>query len=98
MGPWTFVEATDFNASVPCLNVTSPSFSLSNDTTAAASSSSSDGLSTGAKAGIAVGTVVGSLAIVGIAAFVLLRNKKKNASPEAPPVTKQVSKLTGGFR
>ncbi|KAI0851536.1 hypothetical protein F5Y00DRAFT_230041 [Daldinia vernicosa] len=43
---------------------------------APSSGSSGDGLSGGAKAGIAVGVIVASLAIVGIIAFVLLRRRK----------------------
>ncbi|KAI0135632.1 hypothetical protein F4814DRAFT_401949 [Daldinia grandis] len=43
---------------------------------ATTSGSSGDGLSGGAKAGIAVGVIVASLAIVGVIAFVLLRRRK----------------------
>ncbi|KAH8801713.1 hypothetical protein F5884DRAFT_525239 [Xylogone sp. PMI_703] len=53
----------------------------SDSNTQASSSSSGSGLSGGAKAGIAVGTILGSFAIVGVAAFVLLR-KRKSSTPD----------------
>ncbi|CZR66647.1 uncharacterized protein PAC_16548 [Phialocephala subalpina] len=46
-------------------------------------SSTNSGLSTGAKAGIAVGAVLGALAIAGAVLF--LRKKKKAGGPEAEP-------------
>ncbi|CZR56997.1 uncharacterized protein PAC_06886 [Phialocephala subalpina] len=52
------------------------------------SSTSSSSLSTGAKVGIAIGAVLGALAIVGVVAFFLLhRNKKSPASPSTPTET-----------
>ena len=78
----TFVEDKDFGLQVPCFNVTSEDFgtapSASPSVSAAPASSSPDGLSGGAKAGIAVGTIVGSLAVVGVIAFLLLRKRRSN--------------------
>ncbi|KAI0382021.1 hypothetical protein F5Y04DRAFT_253845 [Hypomontagnella monticulosa] len=77
--------ASDFNlpASSASGSASTPSATAGSDTTAAtnppapaAASSSGDGLSTGAKAGIAVGVVVASLAIVGAVAFVVLRKRR----------------------
>lgn len=39
------------------------------------------GLSTGAKAGVGVGVGVGGLAIIGIAALILARTKRRNKAP-----------------
>lgn len=82
-----FVQATDFSVSVPCFNVTSDDFNLpvpASATPAAstASGSSSNGLTTGAIAGIAVGTIVGSLSIVAAAAFLLFRKRKTAAQTQ----------------
>lgn len=88
------MENTDFTLSVPCFNVTSSDFVSGGDTTTVvpsatstasssdsdSSSSSGDGLSTGVKAGIAVGVIVASLAIVGVAAFAFLRGKKRTSN------------------
>lgn len=51
------------------------------------SSSSNDGLSAGAKAGIAVGVIVASLAIVGAIAFTLLRRRKSQLADHEAPVS-----------
>ncbi|KAK8007434.1 diphenol oxidase [Apiospora arundinis] len=96
----TFVEAKDFTLSVPCFNVTASDFSLpgpsgtaqpktpageSGAATVPSSSSSTGGLTSGEKAGIAVGTIVGSFGIVGILAFMLLRKKRAQpADVESP--------------
>ncbi|KAI4604128.1 hypothetical protein KJ359_000256 [Pestalotiopsis sp. 9143b] len=88
----TFVEDADFDLSVPCFNVTASEFDSGSSTTTASSSptatstsesdssssssSSSSGISTGAKAGIAVGTIVGSLGIVALFAFFFLRRRR----------------------
>ncbi|KAK6062643.1 hypothetical protein SCUP515_13165 [Seiridium cupressi] len=48
-------------------------------------SSTGDGLYTGAKAGIAVGVVVASLAIVGAIAFTSLRKRNSSAATEDLP-------------
>lgn len=75
---------------MPCFNVTSDNFnapttsssgSTTSNTNLSASStpeqaSGSGGLSTGAKAGIAVGAVIGGLAILGAGAFFLWRRGK----------------------
>lgn len=91
----TFVEAKDFTLSAPCFNVTTSDFRLPGPSGTAqpktpsgedgagsspgTSSSSGSGLTSGEKAGIAVGTVLGSFGVVGILAFMLLR--KKRAQP-----------------
>ncbi|KAI1383313.1 uncharacterized protein F4822DRAFT_73213 [Hypoxylon trugodes] len=76
------VTASDFDSgsssssapSTPSATGASPSSTaVTNDQ---ASSSPGDGLSGGAKAGIAVGVIVASLAIVGVIAFVVLRRRK----------------------
>ncbi|KAI2784567.1 hypothetical protein F4815DRAFT_127684 [Daldinia loculata] len=73
------VTATDFESgdssstSTPAPSATN---AASDANTAPSSGSSGDGLSGGAKAGIAVGVIVASLAIVGVIAFVLLRRRK----------------------
>lgn len=88
----TFVEDADFDLSVPCFNVTASEFDSGSSTTSgsspsatstsqsdsssSSSSSSSSGISTGAKAGIAVGTIVGSLGIVALFAFFFLRRRR----------------------
>lgn len=89
-----FVETTDFSISVPCFNVTAADFdstvtatSSAATVTSTSTSNSSNGLSKGAIAGIAVGTIVGSLAIVGVAAFVLL--KKRRAASDGSNIQMQ---------
>ncbi|RYP04533.1 hypothetical protein DL764_004395 [Monosporascus ibericus] len=88
----TFVEPEDFDIQVPCFNVKASEFNLPEDeededsasTTPSAASevnaeNSGDfgsGLASGAKAGIAVGVIVASLAIVGAVAFLVLRKRK----------------------
>ncbi|KAL2289438.1 hypothetical protein FJTKL_01728 [Diaporthe vaccinii] len=95
----TLVEAADFTAQVPCFNVTAADFDSGDATTtetvagatatptSAASSSSGSGggggLSKGAIAGIAVGTIVGSLAVVSAFAFMLLKRRKSSAAAAA---------------
>lgn len=90
----TLVEAADFSAQVPCFNVTSAEFDSGDatatatvtPTSAASSSSGSGGLSKGAIAGIAVGTIVGSLAVVGAFAFMLLKRRRSSAAAAASDV------------
>jgi hypothetical protein len=91
----TLVEAADFTAQVPCFNVTSADFDSGDATatktvgaatltaTPGGSSSGPGGLSKGAIAGIAVGTIIGSLAVVGAFAFVLLKRRRGSSSPAA---------------
>ncbi|KAK8076320.1 hypothetical protein PG994_003592 [Apiospora phragmitis] len=95
---FTFVEAKDFTLSVPCFNVTASDFSLAGpsgsspideggaSTTASSVASTGGGLTAGEKPGIAVGTIVGSFALVGILAFALLRKKgvQQQADVESP--------------
>ncbi|KAI1382296.1 hypothetical protein F4677DRAFT_401556 [Hypoxylon crocopeplum] len=59
---------------------------VTSNTAASSSSSSGDGLSGGAKAGIAVGVIVASLAIVGAVAFVVLRRRKSQAGDHEAPL------------
>ncbi|KAH8780986.1 hypothetical protein F5883DRAFT_483778 [Diaporthe sp. PMI_573] len=102
----TLVEAADFSAQVPCFNVTSADFDSGDATatetvaaatvtpTAAASSSSgSGGLSKGAIAGIAVGTIVGSLAVVGAFAFMLLKRRRSASAAAASAVPAQGAQM-----
>ncbi|KAJ4007783.1 hypothetical protein NW766_009586 [Fusarium irregulare] len=49
-------------------------------------SSSADSLSTGAKAGIAVGAVVGGLGAIGLVAWLILRRRNKNKTKPAESV------------
>ncbi|KAF1950748.1 hypothetical protein CC80DRAFT_226008 [Byssothecium circinans] len=84
----TFVETKNFNKQVPCFNVTSDEFDAPTPTAssgAAATSASSfqssspsggGGLSGGAKAGIAVGSIIGGLALIGAIGFFLWRRGK----------------------
>ncbi|KAH7348228.1 hypothetical protein BKA66DRAFT_516680 [Pyrenochaeta sp. MPI-SDFR-AT-0127] len=86
----TFVETKDFTIQVPCFNVTSDNFAaptpsststpsgggLSASPTPSAAASSGGGLSTGAKAGIAVGAVIAGLALFGAIGFFLWRRGK----------------------
>lgn len=57
-------------------------------------SSSSGGLSTGAKAGIAVGVVVASLAVVGAVAFLVFRRNKKAPADTEAPTGKEVREVS----
>ncbi|KAI1780100.1 hypothetical protein F4818DRAFT_165450 [Hypoxylon cercidicola] len=89
------VTASDFNSgdssssSSPTPSATSATTDGAANTVDQVSSSSGDGLSAGAKAGIAVGVIVASLAVVGIIAFVVLRRRKAQpADHEAPAATK----------
>ncbi|KAF2630897.1 hypothetical protein BU25DRAFT_387168 [Macroventuria anomochaeta] len=77
----TFVETINFSIKVPCFNVTSDDFnaptpSATSQLATPGLSSSGGGLSTGAKAGIAVGSIVGGLAILGAVGFFLWRRGK----------------------
>ncbi|KAI1768332.1 hypothetical protein GGR53DRAFT_439423 [Hypoxylon sp. FL1150] len=97
----TFVEVKDFTENPPCFNATVGDFNTgdSSSTPSATSATtdgaattanevsnwSGDGLSSGAKAGIAVGVVVASLGVVGIIAFAVLRRRKAHpAGLEGP--------------
>ncbi|KAI0012112.1 hypothetical protein F4779DRAFT_614823 [Xylariaceae sp. FL0662B] len=92
-----FVEDKDFNLQVPCFNVTVDDFtapSPSSSTTEPsstdessvasppASGSSGDGLSGGQKAGIAVGVIAASFAVVGVIAYVVLRKRKSRPTDQ----------------
>ncbi|RDW77922.1 hypothetical protein BP5796_05774 [Coleophoma crateriformis] len=77
----TFVDPSDFNTDVACFNatVTGPSSNPIESSAAAASttagSKSSSGLSVGSEAGIAVGSIIGGLAVLGCLAFFFLRRR-----------------------
>lgn len=95
----TFVEAANFDIQTPCFNVTSEEFELpSSDTSSKSDKSdnnSSSGLSKGAIAGIAVGVAVGSLSIVGLVAWLLLKKRKESQrDAEADYPVKQVDEIT----
>ncbi|KAI5862077.1 hypothetical protein GGS23DRAFT_597701 [Durotheca rogersii] len=96
----TLVETESFNFVPSCFNVTASTFNTPTTSSTPApsseagganadaqtptASSGGDGLSAGAKAGIAVGVIVASLAIVGAVAFAVLRKRKtKPADHEA---------------
>ncbi|CAG8981918.1 hypothetical protein HYALB_00009174 [Hymenoscyphus albidus] len=67
----TLVDASAFVGSIPCFNVTSTDFEPP------VSATKEHGLSTRAKAGIAVGSIVGGLGLLGAIAFVLFRKRSK---------------------
>ncbi|EJT75731.1 hypothetical protein GGTG_05662 [Gaeumannomyces tritici R3-111a-1] len=80
-----FVDTTAFKSNIPCFNVTSEEFvppQGSSPNPSTTENASAGGLSTGAIAGIAVGTIVGSLAVVGLVAFLVF--KKRRGSNNAP--------------
>ncbi|PSR79721.1 hypothetical protein BD289DRAFT_442046 [Coniella lustricola] len=99
-----FVEDSDFSTSIPCFNVTAESFGSTVTTTASVAtvtstslskSSNSSGLSKGAISGIAVGTIIGSLAIVGAVAFTLLKKRRDGTTKQGMPMEQDVSKNGG---
>ncbi|RFU27261.1 hypothetical protein B7463_g9081, partial [Scytalidium lignicola] len=83
-----FVAGVATTSSVPAATAqpTSPAATAGtasdNNSQASSSSSGGGGLSAGAKAGIAVGTILGSFAIVGALAFALLRKRKSTTSDQ----------------
>ncbi|KAK7534209.1 uncharacterized protein J3D65DRAFT_632760 [Phyllosticta citribraziliensis] len=95
----TFVETSAFTAQVPCFNVTASDFespsssSTSSATPSASSVSSKSSLSGGDKAGIAVGSIVGGLAILGAGLFWFLR-KRRQSKPA--PVNMTLEKEEAG--
>ncbi|KAH8726231.1 hypothetical protein GQ44DRAFT_679842 [Phaeosphaeriaceae sp. PMI808] len=81
----TFVETKDFSIQVPCFNVTSDTFNAPTPSSKAPAqtglsagqpSTSSNGLSTRAKAGIAVGSIIAGLALFGVIGFLFWRRGK----------------------
>ncbi|RYP57932.1 hypothetical protein DL769_009202 [Monosporascus sp. CRB-8-3] len=88
----TFVDIKDFDIQVPCFDVKASEFNLPKDDSGSDSATTEpsasgevnaensgdfgSGLTSGAKAGIAVGVIVASLAVVGAVAFVVLRKRK----------------------
>ena len=84
---------------MPCFNVTTSDFNPqpktpANDggsSTPAAVGSSAGGLTTGDKAGIAVGTIVGCFAVVGILAFALLRKKRTQSADDVESSSRHAS-------
>ncbi|KAK7909256.1 hypothetical protein PG985_015134 [Apiospora marii] len=99
----TFVEAKDFTLSVPCFNVTTSDFNpppktptvVGGASSPASVASSAGGLTAGEKAGIAVGTIVGSFAIVGLLAFKLLRKKRTRAADDVESPARQTGHKGG---
>ncbi|KAK6343873.1 hypothetical protein TWF696_007526 [Orbilia brochopaga] len=92
----TIVSATAFSDSIPCFNVTVTEFEAPASSDAAPQSSvappapaavsgGDSGLTTGQKAGIAVGTIIGASAIIGAAVFFALRRRSKPSDSEAAP-------------
>lgn len=93
---------------MPCFNVTVSDFSLPGSSNApqpgaptdvggpsspaSAVSTAGSGLKAGEKAGIAVGTILGSLTIVGILAFRLLRKKRSQPADVESPTNHVVHK------
>ncbi|KAL8377127.1 hypothetical protein RB595_008005 [Gaeumannomyces hyphopodioides] len=80
-----FVDTAAFKSNIPCFNVTSEEFVTpqgSSPSPSTTENASAGGLSTGAIAGIAVGTIVGSLAVVGLIAFLVF--KKRRGNNDAP--------------
>jgi len=76
----TFVTVQDFTIQIPCFNVTASDFITPTETAPAQSTqtviaSSDSGLTTGQKAGIAVGCILGAALIVGAAVFFAFRRK-----------------------
>ncbi|GAP88003.2 putative gpi anchored protein [Rosellinia necatrix] len=101
----TFVEAADFTVQVPCFNVTSGGFhspeTSSTPTTGgqnddASQSSLGGGLGKGAIAGIAVGVIVASLLVIGVAAFVVFRRRSNKSTDHENelPRTKGMAEAT----
>ncbi|KAF7160180.1 hypothetical protein CNMCM5623_005695 [Aspergillus felis] len=72
---------------------TSTSSLLSSDSSSSSSNSPNSGLSTGAKAGIGAGVGGGVLIILGLVAFILLRNRRTNAPNETPEARDQSMSL-----
>ncbi|KAJ6260026.1 hypothetical protein Dda_5671 [Drechslerella dactyloides] len=90
----TIVSATAFTDSIPCFNVTATDFEAPASTNAASSaappppaaaSTSDDGLTSGQKAGIAVGAIIGASAIIGAAVFFAMRKRSQTSDSEAAP-------------
>ncbi|TLS23431.1 uncharacterized protein PpBr36_06514 [Pyricularia pennisetigena] len=85
-----YVETSLFKTAIPCFNVTSDEFTApetsSTPVAPATNSQSSAGLTTGAIAGIAVGTIVGSLAVVGAIAFFVFKKRRSGAASNAETV------------
>jgi hypothetical protein len=96
---------------VPCFNVTSDDFdapTASSTPSASATGTTSDssidpvygissgGLSTGAKAGIAVGSIIGGLAILGGIAFLLYRRGRLTGLQNREEYELRAKKLDAG--
>ncbi|EGX50890.1 hypothetical protein TWF173_011091 [Orbilia oligospora] len=90
----TLVGATAFADTIPCFNVTASEFEAPQSTetviqAAPEQPASDNGLSTGAKAGIAVGSILGASAIIGVAVFFAFRKRSKPADSESTPYMSQ---------
>ncbi|KAK6532030.1 hypothetical protein TWF694_003193 [Orbilia ellipsospora] len=96
----TLVSATAFTESIPCFNVTASEFEAPQTTETVVSqppeqtstpvtAPADTGLTSGQKAGIAVGSIIGASLIIGIAAFFALRKRTQPADNEAAPYMAQ---------
>ncbi|EWC43941.1 hypothetical protein DRE_01293 [Drechslerella stenobrocha 248] len=91
----TLVGVNAFSATIPCFNVTSSEFEAPQSTKTVvqsaqpAASSADNGLTSGQKAGIAVGAIVGASLIIGIAVFFTFRKRSQSVDAEAAPYMAQ---------
>ncbi|KAF3916596.1 hypothetical protein ABW20_dc0103360 [Dactylellina cionopaga] len=96
----TLVSATTFDDTIPCFNVTASEFEAPQTTqtvTEQAPEQTSppiqvqvdNGLTTAQKAGIAVGSILGASAIIGVAVFFAFRKRSKSADNESAPYMTQ---------
>jgi hypothetical protein len=81
------LSGTSYHAS------TTPTASASTTSNSSASASPRTGLSTGAKGGIIAGSLIAGLALVGVAAFVVVRKRRNTTAATRPPdaEAKQIS-------
>lgn len=96
-----FVETTLFKTTIPCFNVTSDEF-VAPETTATPeadtnsntnSSTPAAALTTGAIAGIAIGTILASLAVVGAVAFFVFKKRRAGAAHQRAETILPVAKV-----
>ncbi|KAK6535902.1 hypothetical protein TWF281_000153 [Arthrobotrys megalospora] len=95
----TLVGTTAFTDTIPCFNVTASEFEPPQSTETVIqpapeqnTASSDNGLSTGAKAGIAVGAILGASAIIGVAVFFAFRKRSQTPDNESAPYMSQTAK------
>ncbi|KAF3911097.1 hypothetical protein AA313_de0205931 [Arthrobotrys entomopaga] len=92
----TLVSATAFTENIPCFNATASDFEAPQTTTTVVSQPPEQtsapvdtGLTTGQKAGIAVGAILGASLIIGVAVFFALRKRTQPVDSEAAPYMAQ---------